>query len=264
MNDLSIKLSAYLDGELDATEAQAIEERLANEPEMQAELDALMEADALALEQFDLELADPVPFSLAQQIRNTPLDAHPSAAAAPPTPANSPSRPLWGTLAASLVIFAMGGAGGYLVKDQTASTVVARSWLTDIADYHAIYASQGRHLVEVGASESDHIETWLGNTVGANFTIPDLTAYDLTFEGGRLVVAAGKPVAQLMYRDPTGAVIALCLISSDQPATQDFKAQSLNGFDFVSWRSGDAAFVVIGPDGQPNLGDIAQAAAQEI
>ncbi len=257
MTDFSIKLSAYLDGELDPADALAVETRLADDPAAQAELDALMDADAAALEQFDAQLNDPVPFALAQQIKNTPLSA----------PAPAPvRRPVWGAIAASLVIFGLGGVGGYVVKDQTTPTVLAGGWLSDIADYHAIYASQGRHLVEVGADESDHIETWLGDTVGANFTIPDLSAFDLTFEGGRLVVANGKPVAQLMYRDPAGTVIALCLISSDQPAgdAPSFKSQTINGFDFVSWRGADAAYVVIGPDGQPNLDDIAAAAALDI
>lgn len=256
MTDLSVKLSAYLDGELNAIEADKIETLLAEDPNAQAELDALMEADALALEQFDAQLNDPVPFSLAQQIKNTPLEPRPQPVA----------RPIWGTLAASLVIFAMGGVGGYLVKGPTTTTVASAGWLADIADYHAVYASQGRHLVEVGADESDHIETWLGNTVGTSFTIPDLTEFGLTFEGGRLLVANGKPVAQLMYRQPDGTVIALCLQRSDSPAGDgpNFNERTINGFDFVSWRAGDAAYVVIGPDGQPNLGDIAAAAALEI
>lgn len=261
MTEFSLKLSAYLDGELDPAEAEAVEQRLANDPSAQAELDALMEADAMALEQYDAQLNDPVPFALAQMIKNTPLDEPAQQQTAPQA-----SRPIWMTLAAGLAVFALGSAGGYMFKDQTTPAVVTAGWLADIADYHAIYASQGRHLVEVGADESDHIQTWLGTTVGTNFTIPDLTAFDLTFEGGRLVVANGKPVAQLMYRDPAGTVIALCLIQSDQinEGAPRFNEQTINGFDFVSWRAGDAAYVVIGPNGQPNLTEIAAAAAVDI
>ncbi len=255
MTDFSTKLSAYLDGELDVAAAEEVEARLARDPAAQAELDLLMGIDAMAKEQFAEELDAPVPFALAQQIKNTPLQ-EPSA----------PSRPVWGALAASLVVFALGGIGGYALKGQTSAPVVTAGWLADIADYHAVYAAQGRHLVEVGADESDHIETWLGNTIGAPFSIPDLSAYDLTFEGGRLLVANGKPVAQLMYRDATGAVVALCL---QQSATQtdgppSFNARTINGFDFVSWRAGTAQYVVIGESGKPDLADIAVAAALEI
>jgi anti-sigma factor RsiW len=256
MTNFSLKLSAYLDGELNAEETTQVEARLASDPEAQAELDALMEADALALEQFDGELSDPVSLTLVQQIKNTPLAA----------PVAVPKRTIWAPLAASFVIFALGGAGGYWLKDQGAQVVVANGWLNYIADYHAVYASQGRHLVEVGADESDHIETWLGNTVGTKFTIPDLSTFNLTFEGGRLLVANGKPVAQLMYRQPDGTVIALCLQSADAPtqAPPQFKDTTINGFDFVSWKTDGAAYVVIGPNGQSNLGDIALAAATDI
>lgn len=256
MTNFSLKLSAYLDGELTAEETTQVEARLASDPEAQAELDALMEADALALEQFDGELSDPVSLALVQQIKNTPLTA----------PVVVPKRTIWAPLAASLVMFALGGAGGYWMKDQSAQVAVASGWLGDIADYHAVYAGQGRHLVEVGADESDHIETWLGNTVGAKFTIPDLSSFNLTFEGGRLLVANGKPVAQLMYRQPDGTVIALCLQSADAPTQTppQFKDTTINGFDFVSWKTDGAAYVVIGPHGQSNLGEIASAAAIDI
>lgn len=257
MTDFSIKLSAYLDGELDGAEAEAVEARLASDPQAQAMLDAMMEADAAALEQFDDQLTDPVPFALAQQIKAAPLQATARAAA--------PARPIWATLAAAAVVFALGGLGGYALKDRTAPVVTA-GWLADIADYHAVYAKEGRHLVEVGADEAEHIETWLGKTIGTSFTIPDLSGFDLTFEGGRLLVANGKPVAQLMYRDASGAVVALCLQQSNITTTTPptFNEQTINGFDFVSWRAGDAQYVVIGDSGRAELPDIAAAAALEI
>jgi anti-sigma factor RsiW len=255
MTDLSEKLSAYLDGELDAASAEAIEARLATDPAAQAELDALMDADAQAQEEFEALLNEPVPFALAQQIKSTPLAEQ----SAPRV------RPIWGMLAASLVVFALGGIGGYSLKGQITPTQAA-GWLADIADYHAVYAGQGRHLVEVGADEVDHIETWLGNTIGASFTTPDLSSFGLTFEGGRLLVANGKPVAQLMYRNADGIVVALCLQRTNGPATGSsaFKEQTINGFDFVSWSAGDADYVVIGPNGHPDLGEIATTAALDI
>jgi anti-sigma factor RsiW len=254
MTDFSLKLSAYLDGELDLTDAALVEARLATDVDARSELDALMQADALAQEQFEALLNDPVPFALAQQIK-----------AAKPNASPAPARPIWGALAASLVVFALGGVGGYMFKGETAPVQTA-GWLASIAEYHVVYAAQGRHLVEVGADEADHIEAWLGDTVGASFSIPDLSGFGLTFEGGRLLVANGKPVAQLMYRQADGTVVALCLQRSNGPAdgAPVFKEQTINGFDFVSWNEGDANYVVIGPEGQPDLGAIATTAALEI
>jgi anti-sigma factor RsiW len=255
MTDFSIQLSAYLDGELDPATSAVIEERLATDPAAQAELDALIEADLLAQDAFADDLANPVPLALAKQIKATAM----------PAQAASKQRPIWGALAASLVVFALGGIGGYALKGQT-TPIQTAGWLADIADYHAVYAGQTRHLVEVGSDEADHIETWLGNTVGASFSIPDMTSFGLTFEGGRLLVANGRPVAQLMYRDDAGRVVALCLQRGNTPAegVTAFRESTIKGFDFVSWSAGDANFVVIAPEGAPDLNDIARVAAQEV
>ena len=58
-------LSAYLDGELPDPEAREIEQALERDPAMQAELEALMAADAMAQEAFAELLAEPVPAALA-------------------------------------------------------------------------------------------------------------------------------------------------------------------------------------------------------
>jgi anti-sigma factor RsiW len=261
MTEFSQQLSAYLDGELDAATAAEVEARLASDTTAQAELDALIQADGVAQVDFAAQLDDPVPFALAQTIQNTPLPERPANIPAAPT-----SRPIRGTLAASLLVFVIGGAGGYLVKDQLPPPVQTAGWLADIADYHAVYAAENRHLVEVGAEESEHIETWLANVVGTSFHIPDLSEFGLTFEGGRLLVANGKPVAQLMYLLPDGTVVALCLQDSnrDVQGAPAFREQTINGFDFVSWSADGADYVVIGPDGFPDLAAIAAAASVDI
>ena len=60
MNDLSLKLRAYLDGELVPAETQAIEQQLKTDPAAQSELDA----QAAALDQFEAQLDQPAPLSL--------------------------------------------------------------------------------------------------------------------------------------------------------------------------------------------------------
>ncbi|MEM9786261.1 MAG: anti-sigma factor, partial [Pseudomonadota bacterium] len=114
MTDFSIKLSAYLDGELGVVETAEVEARLESDPQARVELDELIQADAAAQEEFEKMLDEPVPFALAQQIKNTTLEPR---AAAP--------RPIWGTLAASLVMLVLGGAGGYLVRGESAPVQTA-------------------------------------------------------------------------------------------------------------------------------------------
>lgn len=258
-DDLTLRLSAYLDGEVDPAEAAEIEQVIASNPDAHGLLEQLMLADATARDEFEQDLDAPVSFDLSKMIMSADLDDHHQ------TTPTAPRRPIWGALAAGIAVFMIGGLGGYALKSSTQIEPDTR-WIAAVAQYHAVYAGQSRHLVEVGANESDHIETWLGNTIGASFTIPDLSQHGLTFQGGRLVVANGKPVAQLMYLDANGTVIALCLQSNDG-GTQGgatFKETTIGDFDFVTWSGDSADYVVIGPMGAPDLGAIAQSAALDI
>lgn len=260
MSGLEDKLSAFLDGELPEEEAREIELALESDPRLQAELDALMAADAFASEAFAEALTEPVPMGLAAAVRDAPTTS----------PANDTSAPTsrsgWLSAVAAVLFLAVGGTGGYfagLSQNPPASLDTTPVWLADIADYHAVYSAEKRHLVEVAASEADHIKTWLTNSVGTSVTIPDLEASGLTFQGARLLVAAGKPVAQLMYTDAAGNVVALCQIRTDSPS-EGVNTRTLNGFGMVSWGAGDANFVIVGPEGQGNLGEIAELASTQV
>ena len=252
------KLSAFLDGELPEDEAREIEAAVARDPALRAELETLMAANSLAVEEFAELAGDPVPPDLADAIRNAPETG----------PANLPAAPGglkgWMAVAAAVVLLALGGLGGYTLGSARGVTVAtAPGWLLAIAEYHGVYAKEKRHLVEVGAEEADHIVAWLTGSVGAEVRIPDLAQNGLTFEGARLLVAAGKPVAQLMYTDTEGAVVALCLIASASP-NEHTATRSIGGFQMVSWGGRDANFVIVGDEGRGDLQTIAEAAAAQV
>jgi anti-sigma factor RsiW len=141
-------------------------------------------------------------------------------------------------------------------------------WLDHVAEYHAVYAAQGRHLVEVPASEQAHLEKWLSEQTGVPFVVPDLSASGLSFEGGRLLVANGKPVAQLMYKDAGGQVIAVCFMTGGDAALGEgetvFADRKIAGFDMVSWKDRTASYVVIGPADRADLRQIAETAAIDL
>ncbi len=250
------ELSAYLDGELSPERAREIESALERDPELQAELESLMAVDAAAGRAFAAMLEDPVPASLAATVRN----------ASPVRPANDPGPPVvrrWIAAACAALALLAGGVGGHLLTTETGAPQIATGpgWLEDIADYHRVYSTQVRHLVEVPADEADHIQTWLTATVGAEIVIPDLADLGLSFEGARLLVAAGKPVAQLMFTDAQGRVVALCAIQSDAPR-DGFGRQQIDNFEMVSWGGDAANFVIVGDAGRQDLERIAEAAAQ--
>lgn len=267
-------LSAYLDGQLEPREVAEVEAALAQDAELQGVLAALIEADQAAQDVFAEMIDEPVPATLVAALRQEDaapeprLDAAHSAPSgrAVPDAANAPGAPRrpWAIAAALAGAVMIGGAGGvYWGSGSSVETQVAASWIEDIAEYHAVYAQQVRHLVEVPASEADHIETWLTGTLGADVVIPDLADEGLTFEGARLLVAAGRPVAQLLYTDASGAVVALCQIQSDAPQ-EAARFDEIGGFDLVSWGGVASNFVVVADEGREDLRAIVAAASDQV
>lgn len=252
------QLSAYLDGALTPDDATAIERLVATDPAVAAEFEALSRVDDAARSAFDSLLADPVPETLTVAVTRSPTT---------PVAANLPHRPLWQIIAAALALLLIGGAGGAFVTRSTSSNQVASAaaWLDQVADYHMVYASQKRHLVEVPASETDHLQKWLAETTGVAFTVPDLTANGLTFQGGRLLVASGKPVAQLLYTNASGQVVALCFLAGGNAAmgtgTPALTTRNTDRVHMVWWNSKDASYVVVGPTSGVDLQSVAETAS---
>ncbi len=258
MTEYREKLSALLDGELSDAELREVERDLQDDPALLAELEAIRQADLAARDDFEAMLNEPVPFELAKLIQGA-ADAEAANEMAPPR-----QRAPWiGTIVA-LIALMIGGVGGYWAgQTQTVSLAAAPGWLQDIAEYHAVYAGQTRHLVEVPASERAHIEKWLTDSVGAAVSVPDLSPAGLEFQGARLLVAAGKPVAQLMYLDAEARVVALCLIATTAPR-EGFAGQTIGAFEMISWGGAGANFVIVGDEGRGDLDAIAQVAATQV
>jgi len=123
---------------------------------------------------------------------------------------------------------------GKRTSQQVAS---ARSWLAEVAEYHQVYAKQTRHLFEVPASEQAHIESWLSKEIGVDFKVPDLGDAGWTFQGARLLVAAGKPVAQMMYTNAEGAVIALFGLQNGSGTAAEPALRAFGDVHMATWKN---------------------------
>jgi len=262
-DNLRERLSAYLDGELSREEAEKIEALVAADPAVAKEFGALSQLEQGLLDGFGAMLDEPVPPQLERAVKIAqPIEK--------PANLSHPPRFAWSSLAAALGLLIIGAGAGALVARSTIEpvTVIAQAgWLDQVAEYHKVYAAQTKHLVEVAASDAS-LATWLANSTGVNVRIPDLTAQGLTFQGGRLLVAGGKPVAQLMYTDAKGAVVALCYVAGGDPALgsglSEFKSRDFDGFQMVSWKDAEAAYVVIGPADRSDLPSLAELTSKEL
>jgi len=144
-------------------------------------------------------------------------------------------------------------------KQQAIAAAQPQPWIMQVAQYHKVYAREQRHLVEVPAEETPHIEQWLGKRLDdLAFKVPDLSSFGLTFKGARMLVVNGAPVAQLVYLPADGRAVALCIIHSkkdDKPLT----ASQQDDLNLVDWRLKGYGFVVIGWEKPDELQAIAEA-----
>jgi anti-sigma factor RsiW len=269
---LDIRLSAYLDGEVSDAERKELEQLIARDDEARRLLEMLQAGNTFGNKAFEEFLHDPVPLSLVRRIKQGPGVNPKTERVVTATPRQAKQR-LWPrALAASLVLLLVGGSTGFIIGKTSQDNVpqlevaAARTWLDDIADYHRVYARQtAEHLVEVPASAGNRIEGWLASNVGVSFALPDLSSKGLTFQGARLLVAAGKPVAQLMYKDQDGDVFAICFLKSTPGTTDGKLTESMrDDIAMISWQKGAASYVVVGPSSDPSLEQLAEAISTEI
>jgi len=261
-------LVAYVDGELPAEEARAVEAWLANDNEAQQLRRQLHEDNLVLRGLLSAVLREPVPPALVAKIAPDGSAAGPAGAPATaavtrlPGPARPRSMASWLAVAAAICLIVGGLAGFFAGQHQArrdlAAAPQAPSWLMQVAEYHRVYAGEKQHLVEVAAAETPHIEAWLGKRLDMPLVVPDLTAQGLTFQGARMLVIDGKPVAQLIYTPPDGRALALCIIRSDRE-DKPLTASQQEDLRLVDWRTKGYGFVVVGWEDDARMQAVAEA-----
>ena len=246
MGELDSMLVAYVDGELDSEGCAEVERLIASCPRARATVEMYRESTGW------LRSACNEQVYAADAERLLPT----------PSPAAAGLRRRW-LLAAGAAVAAcgVGFVGGASWAGWPASDMA--QFVSEVAEYHAVYAREDRHLVEVPADRMDELTQWLGLRLGRRLIVPDLVAEGLRFAGARMLVVDGRPVAQLIYTRPQGRPIGFCLTKLDGKAAPMQLGQ--RGMQRVAfWQDGRYGFVVVGQADEPTMRAIAaDAAAQE-
>jgi len=246
MSDTDALLVAYVDGELDAEATREIERLIASDPRAQRAVEVYRETAGL--------------LRAACGEHAYAADAERLLPAAPCVLRRAPRRYGWAVgaaLAACVAGFA-GGVGwvGWPVSEQTALA-------DEVAEYHAVYAREERHLVEVPAEQMDEITGWLGKRLDRRLEVPDLAAEGLRFAGARLLVVGGHAVAQLVYTRAQGRPLALC-ITKLAGAAAPVRLERHGAQRTALWLDGAYAYVVVGEVGEDKLRAIVGQAAPQL
>jgi anti-sigma factor RsiW len=225
-----IELHAYVDGEVTAARHAEITAWLESHP-AEARLVADWRRQKQQIREGFASIADePVPPTITALMRS----------AGPRW-----RMPSWGSIAAGLAILILSGVAGWLLNDR-----IGVSRAQSLADRalvaHEVYEVEVRHAVEVPASESDHLRTWLSKRLGKSLIIPDLAPQGYNFLGGRLLAAEDRPAAQLMFEDADKKRMTLFLVADGGFGKSEFRIEERGEFLTCYWIGGDFGFAIAG------------------
>jgi anti-sigma factor RsiW len=238
------KLSAWLDGELEANESAQVEAWIGRHPEAaQRVRDWAADRDALRA-RFDPVLNERVEPRLARAAMQR--TEGPAAASA------------WARAAALAGVFVLGGVLGALVAWQVARTPApvlaeraspAVPWVQRAAVAHSVYVPEVRHPVEVRAQE-EHLARWLTRRLDVPVKLFDLREHGFELVGGRLLPDATGPSAQLMYQRGERERVTVYLRKPDDGSAADVPAQfhyaRRGELGLFYWIEGPAGYALAG------------------
>ncbi len=261
---LEIRLSAYLDGQMDADESREIEALIATDDEARSMVDKLALGSEFGTKAFDDMLKEPVPLHLVRAIKDAAAKAETGKPGLRPANNNFFSF-LPRAIAASAILLLAGGYSGYYVGMQNAGKMPTsisetsglqvsnegqdgatktRSFempapaavgesngltLDDVvAGYLTVFGSQTSHMVEIPADQPDMIRTWLKEITAVDVGIPDLSSDGYTLQGARLLAVNSQPMGALFYRDTKGQTIMVGYFKPDPDPAKSFDMSTLD------------------------------------
>jgi anti-sigma factor RsiW len=231
-------LVAYVDGELDAATAREVERMLESSPAARNTVARLRASASLVRAAFADAVHEPPPPGLIEMLHAA-------------KPARAPRRfslPLAASIALLLGL-GLGAAGGVVGTRELAPRAAGEGEMArlvdDVAEYHRVYSREQRHMVEVAASETPHLEDWLGRRMKGQLTIPNLASQGLAFQGGRLLAFDGQPMAELIYKPADGPPVGLC-IAFALPGMSGARTEQRGDLTVRHWVDNGYVYSVVG------------------
>jgi anti-sigma factor RsiW len=215
MEESSLLVHAYLDGELDPANSLAVAQRIAADPALEAEVERIQALRQVVRERLPPE---PMPSHLRARIEASiaPRRLH-----VPPT---------WRALAASVVLaVALGSGSTWIAMRPVSSNHIAEA----VVDSHmrALMASQP---TDVPSSERHTVKPWFNGRIPQSPQVVDLTKDGFSLVGGRVDVIDTTPVATLVYGRRLH-LISLAAVPSGHSSHDIAMRKSIRGYNLVNW-----------------------------
>ncbi len=236
-------LSAFVDGELNASDTALVQAWLADHAEDQERVDAWRaDRDALA-GHFNPVLEEPLPAALKATLQH-----------------GRAGPPRWAVAAAAaglLVTGAMVGGGGVWQWQQRVQAQqlaqqrsqlaagTSQGWVQRAAFAHSVYVGEPRHAVEVKAQE-EHLSRWLTRRINIPVKLFDLQTQGFELVGGRLLPDGPGKSAQLMYQDAQQRRVTVYLRKPEEGAQTAFRYEQRGKVGMFYWVEEGAGYALVG------------------
>jgi anti-sigma factor RsiW len=242
-------LVAYLDGELDEAASAALEQRLADDAALKAQLQALTETSLLLRDAFDPVLREPVPLALLRAASGS------GGAEVMPFPGRWASlrRPrgwVGMAVAASVTGILLGGGATYLAGWPQPGAAV----LATIAGTHRFI------IASANAGEPVAFDVPAGAEQRLAIRVPDMTPWGLTFKGARHIVVEGDKSAYTFYFESASKEpepITLAIWPSSRPDSLP-KFERNGTVNQMYWRRSGHGFAITGEANKGYMWNMAQ------
>jgi anti-sigma factor RsiW len=176
-----------------------------------------------------------------------------------------PSRAHWRNVAAAVLLVAIGGAGGWLARDQAAvPDRGVQALAQEAAQSYAVYADDHSRPVELRADATDELVHWISSRLNRSIAVPDLKASGYRFMGGRVIPTPHGPAGMLMYDDDRGTRLVMLVrpMETEQNTSMaESRSGDVTGF---SWSENGLGYSLVGPAAPDMLHPLADEARRQI
>jgi len=253
-------LIAYLDGELEPAERDEVAAALEHDLQLRDRASALTDSAAVLRAAMDETLREDVPQRLIDAARGLrergviDLMAERARRMRVATlQQNWGKRRFWtsAAVAASLCLV-VGASGGYFAAQQPAPAPVQQasnpSYFDNLAGYH-------RLLINAGVNEQGLVDVPANGDQGrknvqklpANFRLPNLKNWGLTFDGARYLIVEGQPATQLFYVSQDKKLGSITMVvGTTAKADTPVLSERRDDMNFVYWRHAGHAYALLG------------------
>ncbi len=252
------RLSAWVDGELEPAEREAVRAWLGDHPEDAARVQRWAQDRAALAALYAPVLAEPAPDALQRTVWR---DAGAARGARARSAAAAAALLIGGTLL---------GAGAtwqwqqqrheqqLAQLRQQLAPGTAQGWVQRAAFAHSIYVAEPRHAVEVKAQE-EHLARWLTRRIAVPVKLFDLRDQGFDLVGGRLLPDGPGKSAQLMYEDSAKRRVTVYLRKPEPGTDAAFRFEQQGKVGLFYWVEEGAGYALVGELPKETLLALAQA-----